>query len=80
MVKSSIRFMNKMIMHYPLSIKMFKMASHRGLGDKQPNGFGLKSTALPMATRHILIGFTIETKGFIIMEAMGSAYHRSGRI
>lgn len=52
-VKSSIRFMNMMIMHYPLSIKMFKMASHRGLGDKQPNGIGESNRITNGATSHI---------------------------
>ena len=79
MVKSSIRFMNKMIMHYPLSIKMFKMASHRGLGDKQPNGIGESNRITNGATSHIDWIYN-RNQRFHYRGGDGISVHRNGRI
>jgi len=40
---------------------MFKMASHRGLKVNQPMG-SVKATAIPMAPRHMLFGYSVETE------------------
>ena len=58
---------------------MFKngIASGVGLSSQMVR---FRATALPMAPRHIVIGYSVETRSFIIREAIGSAYHWSGRI
>ena len=42
---------------------MFKMASHRGLKVNQPMG-SVKATAIPMAPRHMMFGYSVETEKF----------------